>query len=220
MVAEGLAFIRQLLEGLEYMHAHNVAHGDVHSGNILMDPNPIFPDGFHGACSLNPLHRMPEKGLRRLSRIQAPVKYYYIDFGSSSMFSSYEERTPVPLTAAVWLPTEFLKDRDAPIDLFKQDVFALGMTLIRELKHRPGLHFTVPLFEHMIDDDPEKRPTVADVKKNFDKLLRSVKPAQMRRRIGWTWESTRTIRARIWDLMEYFKLLRDSRKYGLPGTEL
>ncbi|KZT61008.1 hypothetical protein CALCODRAFT_57428 [Calocera cornea HHB12733] len=167
-----------------------------------MYPKPLFPDGFHGAFSLNPLHRMPETGLRRLSRIQASVKYYYIDFGSSSMFSSYEEREHVPLMAAVWLPAEFLNNKGARLDPFKQDVFALGMTLIRELK--------------MIDDDPTKRPTIAEVRKNFDMLLRSVKPAQMRRRIGWTWVSGRTSRERIWDVWEYFKLLRDARKYGLP----
>ncbi|KZT61009.1 hypothetical protein CALCODRAFT_480181 [Calocera cornea HHB12733] len=49
MVAEGFSFILQALKGLEYMHAHNVAHGDAHMGNLLMDPKPIFPDSFHGA---------------------------------------------------------------------------------------------------------------------------------------------------------------------------
>ncbi|KZO95061.1 hypothetical protein CALVIDRAFT_599508 [Calocera viscosa TUFC12733] len=117
MVAEALSFIIQLLEGLEYMHSHNVAHGDIHSGNILMDPAPIFPNGFHGAFNLNSDRRVSEKHVKRLSRIHAPVKYYYIDFGSSSMFPSTEERA---LTAA--------------LDPFKMDIYALGLTLIEEMR--------------------------------------------------------------------------------------
>ncbi|KZT52438.1 hypothetical protein CALCODRAFT_475940 [Calocera cornea HHB12733] len=219
MVAEGLCFILQVLEGLEYMHAHNVAHGDIHGGNILMDPRPIFPDGFHGAFTLNPYHRMPETRLRRFTRIQAPVKYYYIDFGSSSMFSSYEERKPVRLTAAAYLPPEFFANKNAPLDPFKQDVFALGMTLIGHIRHRPGLHFTLTAFEGMIDNNPDDRPTIAQVKTSFVRLLRSVKPRQMRGRIGWTWSSGHSLRQRLWEIGEYFRLLYHSYRFGLP-TEL
>ncbi|KZT61007.1 hypothetical protein CALCODRAFT_464645 [Calocera cornea HHB12733] len=216
MVAEGLSFILQALEGLEYMHANNVAHGDVHGGNILMDAGSMFPDGFHGAFNLNPHHRMPEKHLRRLTRLQAPVKYYYIDFGSSSMFPSYEERKPVLLTAAVWLPPEFEANKDAPLDPFKQDIFALGMTLMNEIRYRPGLHFTLPILEGMIEEKPEDRPTATEIKKRFEDFLTAVEPKRMRRALGWTWASGHTIRERIGDFMEYLKVRRDSFKYGLP----
>lgn len=129
MGAEGLAFMLQALEGLEYMHAHNVAHGDVHSGNILMDPIQLFPDGFHGGFTLNPRHRMPEKRLKRLTKIQAPVKYYYVDFGSISIFSNYEERKlvhPIAAVWPVWVPPEYLDNRKPPWTLSSRTFWRWG----------------------------------------------------------------------------------------------
>jgi len=185
MVAEGLAFILQLLEGLEFLHANNVAHGDIHSGNIMMDPAPIFPDGFHGAFNLNRGMRRSERHLKGLTRIQASVKYFYIDFDSSSMFPSIEERRLVVPRAAVWYPPEWFADRTAPLDPFKADVHSLDLTIIEQIRYRPGLHFVLPLFEMVIDDNPDNRPTAAALKPNFVKFLSTVKPSTMRGRIGW-----------------------------------
>ncbi|KZO95059.1 hypothetical protein CALVIDRAFT_538524 [Calocera viscosa TUFC12733] len=181
-----------------------------------MDPAPIFPDGFHGAFGINTTRRVSEKHVKHLTRLQAPVKYYYIDFGSSSMFPSAEERTLVRPVAAVWFPPEYLADPTAPLDPFKFDVYTLGITLIEEMRHRPGLHFIVPFFGPMIAKKPEDRPTAAQLKLNFVRFLLETKPSTMRRRIGWSRQSVITILGRMWDAKEYVKLLWHSYRYGLP----
>ncbi|KZO95051.1 hypothetical protein CALVIDRAFT_483433 [Calocera viscosa TUFC12733] len=233
MVAEALSFILQVLEGLDYMHSNNVAHGSVILGNIMMDPASIFPDGFHGAFGINTTRRVSERHVKRLTRLQAPVKYYYIDFGSSSMFPSAEERTLVRPVAAVWFPPEYLADPTSPLDPFKFDVYTLGITLIEEMRvgahyptsfelrltlsqHRPGLHFIVPFFGPMIAKKPEDRPTAAQLKLNFVRFLLETKPSTMRRRIGWSPQSGITVLGRMWDAKEQVKLLWHSYRYGLP----
>jgi len=218
MVAEALLFVLQVMEGLDYMHENNVAHGDIHSGNILMTPAPLFPKGFHGAFNLNTERRVSEKHLNRRSRLQAPVKYYYIDFGSSVIFPSTEERKLVELRPAVWRPPEYSANKmeRKPVDPFKADIYALAVTLSQEMKHRPGLHFILPLFELMLADNPDIRPTAAEVKADFVRLLSTLKPSAMRRRIGWSRKSGITVTGRLWDAKEYLKLLWHSYKYGLP----
>ncbi|THH04988.1 hypothetical protein EW146_g10020, partial [Bondarzewia mesenterica] len=83
MTVEALGFIRQLLEGLEFMHEHGIAHCNIAPRNILMDARELFPEGFHGAYNMNPAHRMSESHLARRTRLSTPtpVRYYYIDFG-------------------------------------------------------------------------------------------------------------------------------------------
>ncbi|KAA1466879.1 hypothetical protein DENSPDRAFT_812250 [Dentipellis sp. KUC8613] len=82
MAIEALAFVRQLLEGLAFMHAHHIAHCNITSKNILMDARALFPAGFHGAFNMNPAHRAPEAHLPQRSRLAAPVpvRYCFIDF--------------------------------------------------------------------------------------------------------------------------------------------
>jgi serine/threonine protein kinase len=99
-----------------------------------MDPTHMFPKGFHGAFNLDVRHRASERRVKRLTRLQVPVKYYLIDFGSSAMFPSFEERQPVEFTAAVWVPPEVEKDPDALYDSFKGDIYSLGITLLAEIR--------------------------------------------------------------------------------------
>ncbi|KAJ7792340.1 hypothetical protein B0H14DRAFT_3889995 [Mycena olivaceomarginata] len=37
----------QIFEGLEFMHEHHAAHHDCYRLNIVMDPEKMFPQGFH-----------------------------------------------------------------------------------------------------------------------------------------------------------------------------
>ncbi|KAJ7151665.1 hypothetical protein C8R46DRAFT_490288 [Mycena filopes] len=44
---EVIEAMRQFLEGLRFMHAHNIAHRDACAGNMMMDSTKIIPGGFH-----------------------------------------------------------------------------------------------------------------------------------------------------------------------------
>ncbi|KAL4244331.1 hypothetical protein ABKN59_010146 [Abortiporus biennis] len=40
-VGEAVEFFRQIIEGVQFMHHHHIAHRDVMKLNIMMDPNPM-----------------------------------------------------------------------------------------------------------------------------------------------------------------------------------
>ncbi|KZT52427.1 kinase-like protein [Calocera cornea HHB12733] len=216
MVAEGLQFMMQCLEGLEFMHSNNVAHGDIHSGNILMDASQLFPDGFHGPRNLNPRHQLSERRLRRLTRVQAPVKYYFIDFGSSCMFSGFEERTLVRTTATAIRPPELRKGGDGTeYDPFKADIYALGFTLLEYFMLRPGIWFILPILRDMIAEKPEERPTAQEIRQRFQEAVSELPRSTLRRHLGWTW-ATVGPREYMQEGAEYIRVLWHSYRYGLP----
>ena len=90
----------------------------------MMDPTPLFPNGFHPVDDLF----LPDLSTlaRPLSRIGAdpPVKYYFIDFGISVHIPRGHPRLAIGadgLDQEVPELSEFV-----PYDPFKVDVFILG----------------------------------------------------------------------------------------------
>lgn len=216
MAAENLSFVVQALEGLSYMHSHNISHGDIHGGNIMMDPSKLYPKGFNGAIIFDDDNRLPEKRVKRLTRLQAPPRYYYIDFGSSSKFPTFEDRKPVLFNAGVWVPPEVKNNPNAPYDSFKGDVYALGITILDELANRPELHFLIPGLSDMISKNPDERPTAQEALDGFKKVLQGLSRRQMRQKLTWTKEMDVPWRARLEHWAEYIKLLWHSYRHGLP----
>ncbi|KZT52446.1 kinase-like protein [Calocera cornea HHB12733] len=216
MVAEALQFMLQLIEGLEYLHEHRVAHGDIHSGNIMMDPSDLFPDGFHGAFNWNPRREQFDKHIRKRSRLETPVKYYYIDFGSSVQYKEPQDAYLVAPGWTVWQCPEMAGGQESRYDPFKADVYALGLTLLFEINRRTGLEFVIPTLIDMISENPDARPTMKDVRESFKTMLSGLTAQRMRRRIGWPDDEDEDPLAHIRDWGEYLRLLRQSYWYGLP----
>ncbi|KZO95058.1 kinase-like protein [Calocera viscosa TUFC12733] len=212
MVAEALSFMLQAIEGLEYMHSHSFFHGDIHSGNIMMDPKDMFPKGFHGAFNWSFRARAREKRGPSRTRLQVPVKYYWIDFGSSRQLEG-ENRLVAPGWAA-WRAPEMDGESENLFDPFKADVYALGLTLLTEIQRRTRLDFVIPTLIGMIAENPNDRPTMAEVKLAFKSLLAGLTPRQLRTRIGWSDDDSFYIRPM--DRMVYIRLLWHSYRYGLP----
>jgi len=46
-IGEGVEFIRQIFEGLQFMHQSHVAHRYCMWLNIMMDPRPMYPKMYH-----------------------------------------------------------------------------------------------------------------------------------------------------------------------------
>ncbi|OCH83630.1 hypothetical protein OBBRIDRAFT_531020 [Obba rivulosa] len=108
------------------MHEHRAAHCACMSLNIMMDPEPMFPDMYH------PIFTDRKRNFRgtakQYSRTEKPPKYYLIDFGLSSKYAA-DNPSPRDLPALGGDRTvpEFQGDKfDEESDPFPTDVYHLG----------------------------------------------------------------------------------------------
>lgn len=96
-----------------------------------MDATPLFPNGFHPVRQRS----LPDVSgtAPRRTRVEAPVRYYYIDFGISVRIPP--ETQPKLATGILGRdrdPPELLSDE--PYDPFKLDVFIIGNLLRKEFQ--------------------------------------------------------------------------------------
>ncbi|KAI0358584.1 hypothetical protein OH77DRAFT_1449121 [Trametes cingulata] len=183
-VGEVIAFLSQIFEGMAFMHELNVAHRDCQHPNIMYDPRPIYPAMFHPRQRTLALNwKDPAK---HSTRTDHPVKYYYIDFGLSRKYNP-EDGPPRehPIRGGDKTVPEFQNWKGELLDPFPTDVYYLGnmirMTIL-EQGYR-GLEFLAPLAEDMIHTDPAKRPTIQDVVRRFDELVKSLGSWKLRSRL-------------------------------------
>ncbi|KZS89808.1 hypothetical protein SISNIDRAFT_389578, partial [Sistotremastrum niveocremeum HHB9708] len=166
-VGEVLSLVYHLIQGLTFLHEHNVTHLDICAQNTMYDPgSEIYPKGFH---PVRPSVYTPDPKSPRLvsshphsSRTLAPVKFYFIDFGESVMFESFEKRHFISGSVGHYLNLpEFAEDK--PYDPFPLDVRALGETFKEGvLSDYTNLELLDPLVSKMRADEPTQRPSAAD----------------------------------------------------------
>ncbi|KAJ7782455.1 hypothetical protein DFH07DRAFT_909280 [Mycena maculata] len=194
-VGEAVDYFRQIFEGVQFMHKHLVAHRDCGSGNIMMDGQHLYPNGFHPTFQwLNMDHSARAK---HTTRTRAPPKYYLIDFGISVRFSPDSlPRTEVPIKGADRTVPEFEGDGCLdPLDPFATDVYYLG-NMIREdfldgqyEEDRPdhegleGFEFMRPLVNDMVKRNPEERPKIDEVVERFEKIVSRLSTWKLRSRV-------------------------------------
>ncbi|EJT97916.1 hypothetical protein DACRYDRAFT_111436 [Dacryopinax primogenitus] len=213
----------RFLQGLAYMHSHNVFHGDIHPGNIRMDAKNVFPKGIPGPYNFHPDHPLLMKQAKRFNTMQAPPKYYYIDFGSSTMFPSYEERKLVQFNAAAFIPPECKNDADALYDGFKADILQLGATITILIRacDRPELNWVIyALLSRMLKRDPEERPPIEALATAFREVLRDMSNREMRQRLSWTKKASPPFPLKVRYWFDYLGLWWQSFRYGLPDDIL
>ncbi|KAJ3990954.1 hypothetical protein F5050DRAFT_1890410 [Lentinula boryana] len=176
-VGEAIQFLKEMVEGLQYMHQNNVAHRDCSKNNMAMEANAMYTRRYHPVC---PKKRYDWSG-RALhhSRTRCPPRYYFIDFGQSRMYDPSQPRgAEYALKSGGYTPPEGLAD--TPCDPFSTDVFFLG-NLIRtsfldgdDYMDEPGIsgfEFLRPLVKDMVADDPLKRPTMDEVAPRFFDII-------------------------------------------------
>ncbi|VDB87023.1 unnamed protein product [Peniophora sp. CBMAI 1063] len=126
-VGEAVDCIRQLLEGLQFMHEQYIAHRDCTWLNIMMDASPLYPAPFHPA---QPDRRRDWKGpAKHYSRADRPVKYYFIDYGLSKRYEAglMGSHRDLPVTAGdKTVPEHQGPLINVPTDPFATDVYLLG----------------------------------------------------------------------------------------------
>ncbi|KAL6303430.1 hypothetical protein BKA93DRAFT_818091 [Sparassis latifolia] len=148
-IGEVVEFMRQTLEGLCFLHSRGVAHRDCAVANIMMDARSLYPQGHHpirieasrdGIFMLSPL-----------SRSDHSVRYYFIDFGISSLIRKGE--SPYVLGRQGRDKELPEMSSEVPYDAFKVDVFILGNLYKKEFLQASNI--SMP----MTDRQPGRRPT-------------------------------------------------------------
>ncbi|EPQ57121.1 hypothetical protein GLOTRDRAFT_115170 [Gloeophyllum trabeum ATCC 11539] len=181
-VGEVIAFLKQILEGLLFMHQNLVAHRDCNGYNIMLDPSRMYPQGFH------PARPDRKRDFRRFAqyytRSQRPPKYYYIDFGLSRRYRP-EDMPPMEeiIRGGDKTAPEF-ENEDGRANPFYTDVYYLG-NLMREdfIQDKYGFDFLQPLVQDMVQGDPCLRPTMEEVVPRFDDIVRGLSSWKLRSRV-------------------------------------
>ncbi|KAF8510642.1 kinase-like domain-containing protein [Hysterangium stoloniferum] len=185
-IGEAVEFFRQIFEGLSYMHELNIAHRDLHRGNIMMDAREMYPKGYHPVILSN------SKDLRRYTthytRTERPPKYYMLDFGLSRHYP--EIRLDAPVRGGDKTVPEFQGEgHETPYDPFPVDVYYLGNIIfekflsLKDPQTYSNLEFVRPLVSDMMQNDPQKRPTIFQVVSRMDEIISTLTEFQLRCRL-------------------------------------
>ncbi|KAG1848167.1 kinase-like domain-containing protein [Suillus tomentosus] len=175
--------LRQLFEGLWFMHNNHVAHRDCMQLNIMMDAKDLYAEPYHPVM----LHMKRDFSgfVSHYTRTQRPPKYYFIDFGLSRRYDAIEE-TPLeyPIFGGDKSVPEFQSNVDVPMNPFPTDIYYLG-NVVREqfLNTKKGFEFLKPLVDDMVQDDPRKRPTMDAVVERFESIRQQLSTWKLRSRV-------------------------------------
>ncbi|KAJ7268141.1 kinase-like domain-containing protein [Mycena haematopus] len=186
-VGEVVEFFKQIFEGVQFMHKHNIAHRDCADNNIMMDGASLYRVPFH-PITQNRKRDYSGKVRPSLTRTQHPVKYYLTDFGLSRRYKP-EARPPHE-------PTVRGADKTAPemaldaCDPFPTDVYYLGNLIQHDFledydidTRKLGFEFMRPLVKDMIQTDPLQRPSMDEVVQRFSGIVRSLSSWKLRSRV-------------------------------------
>ncbi|TFK74319.1 hypothetical protein BDN72DRAFT_81440 [Pluteus cervinus] len=185
---EIVGFIKQIFDGLQFLHHHHIAHRDIGIPNFMMDGNEMFPEGWNAVDG-----RWTPRGQKHsnaYTRTQRPPRYHFIDFGLSRRFDP-SDTNPLaePIAGGDRTVPEFKTNKEA-FNPFQTDIYYIGNT-IREfiMKGTPfeykgyyGTGFLGPLIRDMVQDDPTKRPTIDEVVTRFDKICKELSSWKLRSR--------------------------------------
>lgn len=215
-MAEVLDFIEQTLEGLEFMHRHGVAHRDCTIPNIRMDSRPLFR-----GMENHPIDVLTSRDgrfpLNPLTRSEAPVKYYFIDFGISTRF---EEGRSSRLVTGIHGRERDVPElsRNVPYDPFKVDIFILGNCYRRQFVQLfYSFRFLLPLVNAMTRQNPAERPTASEALAMFWNIKRRLYGLSLRWRlqskeeplpIFLVWNVLALFRELVYQLRGFWRLLR------------
>lgn len=105
-------------------------YSDCMGPNIMMDPKPTYPNGFHPIVTLR--NRNYKGAAKHYTRTARPTKYYLIDFGLSIKFSStHENPVAIPIFGGDRTVPEFQTNPCGLYNPFRTDVYYIG-NMIRE----------------------------------------------------------------------------------------
>jgi len=168
--------------------AKKVAHRDGEKGNIMMDGDALFPEGFHPVAQ----HRRRDAALAEptvLTRSQegVVVKYYFIDFGISTQFFGERELVLGSQGRDDTVPE---LSKPEPYDPFALDVYVAGNLFREYLQIKLGLGCLRRLVTKMTDEQAARRLSAEKALEEFRDLRTALPGRIVRRRLvnvsdGW-----------------------------------
>ncbi|KDR79995.1 hypothetical protein GALMADRAFT_1174063 [Galerina marginata CBS 339.88] len=172
-VSEVVEALEQFIQGLAFLHEHQIAHRDICYFNLMMDSTKVIPSGFHFARQYVQ-DDFKTQIIYHDRRSVGPVKYYSIDYETARHFFPGEKCTGV-MGQNRNVPE---MSETVPYDPFKLDVYQLGAIIPRFIENYEGLEFLKPLGDAMTDQDPEKRLTAAESIQKFQELVSPLTEAE------------------------------------------
>ncbi|TFK47138.1 hypothetical protein OE88DRAFT_1714631 [Heliocybe sulcata] len=152
-VGEVIAFIRQILEGMEFMHRHLIAHRDANARNIMLDGKAMYPKSWHPAApEFRPDFGGPAEHFTRTQRGDKTAPEYNNPSGEANPF-----------------PTDIYHIGNMLREDFLQD--------------KIGFDFLSPLIADMVQDDPGKRPAIDEVIARFEQIVKHLSSWKLRSRV-------------------------------------
>ncbi|EIW54112.1 uncharacterized protein TRAVEDRAFT_132053 [Trametes versicolor FP-101664 SS1] len=181
LVGEVIEFVRQMLEGLAFLHSHSVAHRDIAVPNVMMDGRLLYPQGHHPVRMDSSIDAIDE--LKPLRRIDVQIKYFYVDFGLSVKFPPGGSSQVVGKLGRDASVPEL--SWTTPYDAYKADVHALGTVFQKEFQQKyHDMDFLAPLVDCMKQRQPELRPSAGELVSMFQQLCRLENPSKTRWRLS------------------------------------
>ncbi|KAH7890279.1 kinase-like domain-containing protein [Phlebopus sp. FC_14] len=178
-IKECVDFVDQTLEGLVFMHQHNVAHRDCSAQNIMMDGYDLYPNGWH---PMSPWLTPDGKAFvtPRKNRCDVNIRYFFIDFGLSTHFAPGEKHEVVGRKCSISTPE--LSD-EKKYNPFRLDVYLLGNVFYEHICNAyVDIPFLEPLMRAMTAFEPEDRPTSKEALQRWQDVCKSKEASSMR---GW-----------------------------------
>lgn len=188
-LGEAVEFIRQLFEGVQYLHSHHIAHNDIKPDNVMMDSRGLFDLPVHPAENTMALDW--SRKIVASTRTEHPVKYYFIDFDLAKVYPPETgPHTREPFYGGDKSVPEF--QREEQCDPFAVDVYRLGNLIKRCVApggidgydalypKRRGLEFMTELINDMTHSDPKKRPTMDVAMARFETIRSKLTWRQIR----------------------------------------
>ncbi|CUA74948.1 hypothetical protein RSOLAG22IIIB_01582 [Rhizoctonia solani] len=187
-VGEAVEFMKQVLRGLAFMHAQNVAHRDIRPSNIMMAGEALYDEPFHpvaqslslDAQSILRPHARHELDSHRRYDGESAIRYYYVNFSRASYLppgTTADGKTKPRLLRCSRgqlgrFPEAMLTTGHDP---FKADVYCLGKYVIDDLimRHLALAPFT-SVARYMTRRDPRARPTAAEAFAHFETIRGSL----------------------------------------------
>ncbi|KAL1726405.1 kinase-like domain-containing protein [Schizophyllum commune] len=175
----------QLLEMMQFLHDHNIAHRDFCTFNIMLDPTDLFPEGFHFVMPRSTADGQAV-GLNYRDRAAVPsIRYFLIDFGLSTQLT-HEHALVTGVYGADKSVPELSWDK--PYNPFKVDVYQFGHVIMHDMVELyDGLDFLRPLAESMTQSDPFQRPTATEALEQVQNILASLPSTELQKDI---WPTT------------------------------